>query len=221
MEGLPPSGTMTGSYPPLPRSHRGPERWAPGPEEVRAAMRPYEVMVIFDVDLEEADIRQRVERVHELVRSKGGVPGNASHWGRRTFAYEIKHRSEGYYVVLEVTAEPATMSEVDRFLALEDAVLRHKVIRQPEHVAGRAAAKPRRRPSLREARDEAPRAARSSAASVVPTGPSARSEASASTAAGAEVETDVAQGAPIAAGAAESAGTGTAAPSGDGEPTAS
>ncbi|MFZ0172790.1 MAG: 30S ribosomal protein S6 [Acidimicrobiales bacterium] len=140
---------MTESYLPLPRSHRGPERSAPGPEEVHAAMRPYEVMVIFDVDLEEGDIRQRIERVHELVRSKGGTPGSVSHWGRRTFAYEIKHRSEGYYVVLEATAEPAAMADVDRYLALEDAVLRHKVIRQPDDVAGRAASHARRRPPPR------------------------------------------------------------------------
>ena len=140
---------MTRSYPPLPRSHRGPEPQGPGPEEVRAAVRPYEVMVIFDVDLDEGDIRQRVERVHELVRSKGGTPGSVSHWGRRTFAYEIKHRSEGYYVVLEATAEPAAMAEVDRYLALEDAVLRHKVIRQPDVVAGRAAVHGRRRPPPR------------------------------------------------------------------------
>ncbi len=107
-------------------------------------MRPYEVMVIFDVGLEEGDIRQRVDRVHELLRSKGGNPGSVHHWGRRTFAYEIKHRSEGYYVVLEATAEPVAMADVDRYLALEDAVLRHKVIRQPDHVAGRSTSGGRR-----------------------------------------------------------------------------
>lgn len=108
-------------------------------------MRPYEVMVIFDVDLEEGDIRQRVDRVHELLRAKGGNPGSVHHWGRRTFAYEIKHRSEGYYVVLEATAEPSAMADVDRYLALEDAVLRHKVIRQPEGVAGRSSSNGRSR----------------------------------------------------------------------------
>jgi len=119
-------------------------------------MRPYEVMVIFDVDLEEGDIRQRIDRVHELVRAKGGTPGSVSHWGRRTFAYEIKHRSEGYYVVLEATAEPPAMADVDRYLALEDAVLRHKVIRQPDHVAGRAGRHGHRRETAREASVGAP-----------------------------------------------------------------
>jgi len=128
-------------------------------------MRPYEVMVIFDVDLEEGDIRQRVDRVHELLRARGGTPGSVSHWGRRTFAYEIKHRSEGYYVVLEATAEPAAMAEIDRYLALEDAVVRHKVMRQPDNVAGRAAGRGHRRepPPRRASPAEASRPARGGA----------------------------------------------------------
>jgi small subunit ribosomal protein S6 len=110
-------------------------------------MRPYEVMIIFDVDLEEADIRERLDRIVELVKSRGGNPGAVSHWGRRTFAYEMKHKTEGYYVLVEAVAEPATLAEVDRMLALEDVVLRHKVIRQPENVSGR---------QKRRTRDEAP-----------------------------------------------------------------
>ncbi|MGC9960727.1 MAG: 30S ribosomal protein S6 [Acidimicrobiales bacterium] len=150
-------------------------------------MRPYEVMVIFDVGLEEGDIRQRVDRVHELLRAKGGTPGSVSHWGRRTFAYEIKHRSEGYYLVLEATAEPAAMADVDRYLALEDAVLRHKVIRQPDDVAGRTSSHARKRPS-------SPRAAAPAAAA-----PSAPAPHSAGTA--------VAASAPIAADATENSGS--------------
>ncbi len=126
----------------------GPRRKPSGPEEVRAAMRPYEVMVIFDVDLEEAGIRALVERVLEVLRERGGTPGQVDYWGRRTFAYELKHRSEGFYVLIEATAEPDAMAEVDRMLTLEDSVLRHKVLRQPEKAAGRRSA-PRqpRRPS--------------------------------------------------------------------------
>lgn len=100
-------------------------------------MRPYEVMVIFDVGLEETDIHERVDRVVDLVKSRGGTTGQVKYWGRRTFAYELKHRTEGFYVLIEATAEPSVLAEVDRVLALEDEVLRHKVIRQPEGAAGR------------------------------------------------------------------------------------
>lgn len=95
-------------------------------------MRPYEIMVIFDVDLDEGDIREKVERFLGTVRNRGGTAGKAEYWGRREFAYPVHHRSEGYYVVLDVTAEASALREVDRTLALEDSVLRHKVVRRPE-----------------------------------------------------------------------------------------
>lgn len=59
-------------------------------------------------------------------------------WGRRTFAYELRHRNEGIYLFIDVVATPAAVAEVDRVLSLSDEVLRHRVIRKPEKVAGRA-----------------------------------------------------------------------------------
>lgn len=99
-------------------------------------MRPYEVMVIFDADLEEETIRAAVDRHLELVRSMGGEPGWTDFWGKRRFAYELKHRWEGFYVVLQARAEPPAMDELHRVLSLSDEVLRHKVLRIPESVYG-------------------------------------------------------------------------------------
>ena len=101
-------------------------------------MRPYEVMVIFDVGLEDGDINASIDRITSLVRDRGGSPGRTERWGRRTFAYELKHRSEGYYVLIEFTAEPTLVVDLDRMLTLDDIVLRHKVIRQPDKQSGRA-----------------------------------------------------------------------------------
>jgi small subunit ribosomal protein S6 len=99
-------------------------------------MRPYEVMVILDAGLEEDGIRASIDRVTDLVSSRGGTPGKIDRWGKRRFAYELHHRWEGYYVLLEVTAEPMVLAEVDRMLSLADEVIRHKVIRLPEQAAG-------------------------------------------------------------------------------------
>jgi small subunit ribosomal protein S6 len=100
-------------------------------------MRPYEVMIIFDPTLEEPVIRDQVDRSAELIRTGGGEPGRVDRWGKRRLAYEINHQREGYYVVVEATAEPATMTNLDRTLHLADEVLRHKIIRVPDRVAGR------------------------------------------------------------------------------------
>ncbi len=107
-------------------------------------MRPYEVMIIFDPGLEEDAIRAAVDRVAELIRARGGNPARVDRWGKRRLAYEIRHQREGYYVLLEATAEPAAMAELDRSLSFADEVLRHKVIRVPDRVAkgsGRSASR--------------------------------------------------------------------------------
>jgi small subunit ribosomal protein S6 len=102
-------------------------------------MRPYEVMVIFDADLDEETIRSAVARYTQLIEGKGAQPGPVDFWGKRRFAYELKHRWEGYYVVLQAKAEPPAMDELHRVLSLADEVLRHKILRIPEAVYGKLA----------------------------------------------------------------------------------
>jgi small subunit ribosomal protein S6 len=109
-----------------------------------ATLRPYEVMVIFEASLEEDDIRAGIDRVTGLITSKGGNPGRVDRWGRRRFAYELNHKTEGYYVLIEAMAPPEVVAELDRMLHLQDQVIRHKVIRIPERVAG----KPRPTPTV-------------------------------------------------------------------------
>jgi small subunit ribosomal protein S6 len=95
-------------------------------------MRPYEVMLIFDASLEEETIRAAVDRFAAFIRDRGGNPGKVDRWGKRRFAYELRHRWEGYYVLLEFTAGVEVEEELHRMLSLADEVIRHKVIRIPE-----------------------------------------------------------------------------------------
>jgi small subunit ribosomal protein S6 len=101
-------------------------------------MRHYEVMVILDAGLDEDAIRAVVDRATQAIASNGGTVDKVDRWGKRRFAYEVHHRSEGYYVLVEATAEPAALDSVDRVLGLADEVIRHKVIRLPEKVVGKA-----------------------------------------------------------------------------------
>ena len=100
-------------------------------------MRPYEVVIILDAGLEEEQIKAVLDRTVATISDGGGSPGKLERWGKRRFAYELKHRWEGYYALLECRAEPAVMIALDRQLRLTDGVLRHKVIRIPDHIAGR------------------------------------------------------------------------------------
>jgi small subunit ribosomal protein S6 len=96
-------------------------------------MRNYEVMVILDPDLEERTVAPSLDQYLNLVRTDGGSVEKVDVWGRRRLAYEIQKKSESIYAVVELTAEPATVKELDRQLGLNESVLRTKVIRPDAH----------------------------------------------------------------------------------------
>ena len=70
-------------------------------------MRPYEVMVIFDTGTEPSAIQAVGDPALETGQTSGGTPGTVDRWGRRPFAYEVKHKREGYYVLVEFAGERA------------------------------------------------------------------------------------------------------------------
>jgi small subunit ribosomal protein S6 len=51
-------------------------------------------------------------------------------WGKRRLAYEIAKHNEGIYAVIDLNAEPKTVTELDRQLKLNESVLRTKVLRK-------------------------------------------------------------------------------------------
>jgi small subunit ribosomal protein S6 len=92
-------------------------------------MRHYELMVILDPDLEERTVTPSLEQFLGVIRQAGGTVDTVDVWGRRRLAYEIAHKVEGIYAVVELTAEPDAVKELDRQLNLNEAVLRTKVLR--------------------------------------------------------------------------------------------
>ena len=100
------------------------------------ALRPYEVMIILDADLDEETIRSAVERWLTLIESNGAERGHVDWWGKRRLAYEINRKTDGYYVVFQARSLPPAMVELHRVLSLADEVIRHKVLRIPAKVYG-------------------------------------------------------------------------------------
>lgn len=105
-------------------------------------MRAYELMVIFDGDLEDASIKEMLGRVSEAIEADGGkivTRLDSEPWGRRRFAYRINHKWEGFYVVLEIVTTASDIDSTDRILRLADRneIVRHKILRLPEAEAAR------------------------------------------------------------------------------------
>lgn len=96
-------------------------------------MRHYELMVILDPDLEERTVAPSLDQFLSVIRNAGGSVEKVDVWGRRRLAYEIAKKVEGIYAVVDLTADPDAVKELDRQLNLNEAVLRTKLIRPEAH----------------------------------------------------------------------------------------
>ncbi len=92
-------------------------------------MRDYEIMTIHRPDLGEDDIAAKITELESYIADNGATVTKRDLWGKRRFAYEIDHLSEGYYSVLSFQSEPPTVDSLDRMLLLADEVVRHKIVR--------------------------------------------------------------------------------------------
>ena len=93
-------------------------------------MRHYELMVILDPNLDERTVAPSLDTFLNVVRKDGGSVDGVDIRGKRRLAYEILKHNEGIYAVIDLNAEPATVTELDRQLKLNESVLRTKVLRK-------------------------------------------------------------------------------------------
>jgi small subunit ribosomal protein S6 len=101
----------------------------------------YEILLMLDPEASEERHNEIIARTRELIEKGGGNWLSHDAWGRRRLAYEIDHKTDGVYHLLQFDAEPAALDEVTRVLKITDGVMRHMATRRPKG-GGRVAAPP-------------------------------------------------------------------------------
>jgi small subunit ribosomal protein S6 len=92
----------------------------------------YEILLMLDPETPEERHDEIIARTRELIEKGGGKWLSHDSWGRRRLAYEIDHKPDGVYHLLQFDAEPATLNEVARVLRISDGVMRHMATRRPK-----------------------------------------------------------------------------------------
>ena len=96
-------------------------------------MREYELMVILDPSIDERTVAPQMEKYLEQVTANGGSVEKVDIWGKRRLAYDILKRSEGIYVVINMTTTPEIALEINRLMTLNESILRTKLLRPDVH----------------------------------------------------------------------------------------
>src|ERR1041384_7379805 len=72
------------------------------------------------------------EGVQEIITGQGGSITKTEMMGKRQLAYEINHKKDGTYVLLEVEGSGKEIAEVERRMRVNDQILRYMTVRVDE-----------------------------------------------------------------------------------------
>jgi small subunit ribosomal protein S6 len=95
-------------------------------------MRIYEELFVVRPDVTDEEIDPFIEQLTTVITSKGGKIDKTDKWGVRKLAYRIEKRNEGYYVLIQFTAGPEIVHELERRLRVADMVMKFITVRIDE-----------------------------------------------------------------------------------------
>jgi len=95
-------------------------------------MERYELTYIINGDVTDDGVDEVAKRIDEYIKKNVGnlTIAKSENLGRRRLAYPIKKKINGIYVTVIFTGETDGIEKLNRELELDDAILRHIIIRE-------------------------------------------------------------------------------------------
>jgi small subunit ribosomal protein S6 len=89
----------------------------------------YECVLIARNDVTQQQVETVADEIATRLESDGGAVKKREYWGLRSLAYRIKKNRKGHYMLLGLEAPPASITEMERLLRLNEDVLRFMTLR--------------------------------------------------------------------------------------------
>lgn len=87
-------------------------------------MNKYEVLYIISQDVAEDKREAIINSFADVVTKNGGTVDNIDKIGLKKFAYEINRKKEGFYVLMNFTADSNVPGILEKKMALTDGFVR-------------------------------------------------------------------------------------------------
>ncbi len=94
-------------------------------------MRKYEIMYIVK-PLDEEGTNAVITKFENLINNNGGQVEKIDRWGKKRLAYLVNDFAEGFYCLVNFSAVPATILELDRIMKITEDVLKFMIVRIDE-----------------------------------------------------------------------------------------
>ncbi|HKO98356.1 MAG TPA: 30S ribosomal protein S6 [Pyrinomonadaceae bacterium] len=94
--------------------------------------RQYEVVFIVNPDADDDEVTRLSDGFKQIVTDQGGTVTKHESMGRRKLAYEILHKTEGNFVLLEIEGSGREIAELERRMRVNDRIIRYITVRVDE-----------------------------------------------------------------------------------------
>jgi small subunit ribosomal protein S6 len=94
--------------------------------------RQYEVVFIVDPTADEDEVTRLTDGFKQIVTDQGGTITKSESMGRRQLAYEILHKKEGNFWLLEIEGSGREIAELERRMRVNDRIIRYITVRVDE-----------------------------------------------------------------------------------------
>lgn len=91
----------------------------------------YENVFIARQDVSGAQVDALADAFTNLVTEHGGEVKKREYWGLRNLAYRMRKNRKGHYVLLNISAPPAAVAELERTMRINEDVIRYLTVRVP------------------------------------------------------------------------------------------
>ncbi len=93
-------------------------------------MNKYELLYIISSDVTEEKREEIINKFSSYVVSKGGTVDGVDKWGMRKLAYPINFKNEGFYVLMNLTFNPAEVDAMAKLMNITEGVVRQIFVRK-------------------------------------------------------------------------------------------
>ncbi len=89
----------------------------------------YEHVFVARQDLTPAQVDELANKFAGIIEKEGGKVTKRENWGLRNLAYRIQKNRKGYYVLFNIDAPAAAVTEMERTMRIDEDVIRHLTVK--------------------------------------------------------------------------------------------
>lgn len=93
-------------------------------------MNKYELLYIISSDVAEEKREELISKFSSYVESKGGTVDGIDKWGMRKLAYPINFKNEGFYVLMNITLNPAEVDAMSKLMNITEGIVRQLFVKK-------------------------------------------------------------------------------------------